>query len=504
MTALSVSALTSALSLLLAASALPAQTTSTAPAQPGVSKVRIVRLSEVKGEVQVDVARGQGYEAAMPNLPVVENTRLRTGDGVAEVEFEDNSTLRLTPNSEVDFPQLERTATGGTLSTVHIISGTVYASLLKTPQDQFTLRFGRDTVNLPPNSHVRVNVGDLEATLAVLDGSAQVNGAFGSVDIPRKKTATFIWTDNGAPTVRKDIPEEAFDSWDKTSAGYHEHVASASAFGNSPYSYGLNDMNYYGSFMNAGGCGTMWRPYFASAAWDPYANGAWAWYQGAGYSWVSPYPWGWTPYHSGSWAFCPGTGWGWQPGGNWYGLNNTAFAATSGSSRVASILPHPPIGAPRLGHPVITPVNVRPLPVSTIQAGSEFVFRRDSAGMGVPRDGLGHLDKFSRSTVSHGLASTPVYMTGLVARPGATFNGRSGQMNSIRQTNSLVTAGSIHRGYAPAPMPSMSAERGISGPSGGGFHGNSGMSSPPPAMSAPAPSIGAHGGGGGGVAPRGH
>ena len=69
------------------------------------SKVRIVRLSEVKGEVQMDRQTGKGFESAMANLPVVEGSKLKTGDGVAEVEFEDNSTVRLGLNSEVAFPE---------------------------------------------------------------------------------------------------------------------------------------------------------------------------------------------------------------------------------------------------------------------------------------------------------------------------------------------------------------------------------------------------------------
>ena len=72
------------------------------------------------------------------------------------------------------------------------------------------------------------------------------------------------------------------------------------------------------------GGGSFWQPYLVGSGWSPYANGVWAFYPGAGYSWVSPYPWGWLPYHSGSWSFLPGYGWGWQPGGPFNGLNNVA------------------------------------------------------------------------------------------------------------------------------------------------------------------------------------
>ena len=82
--------------------------------------------------------------------------------------------------------------------------------------------------------------------------------------------------------------------------------------------YGSSDLNYYGSFSNTG-CGSMWRPYFASAAWSPYDNGMWAYYPSVGYSWVSPYPWGWIPFHSGNWVNCGGAA-----GAGSLGINGTA------------------------------------------------------------------------------------------------------------------------------------------------------------------------------------
>ena len=71
------------------------------------SHVRIVRLSSVEGQVQIDRATGQGLERAILNTPIVEGTRIVTGkDGLAEVEFENQSALRLTEDSEVKFSQL--------------------------------------------------------------------------------------------------------------------------------------------------------------------------------------------------------------------------------------------------------------------------------------------------------------------------------------------------------------------------------------------------------------
>ena len=56
------------LPLLLLAPVLHAQANDATSTNPGVSKVRIVRLSQVKGSVQVDRSDGRGYERAMSHL----------------------------------------------------------------------------------------------------------------------------------------------------------------------------------------------------------------------------------------------------------------------------------------------------------------------------------------------------------------------------------------------------------------------------------------------------
>ncbi len=83
--------------------------------QPGDSHVRIVRLSDVRGTVKMDRTTGQGMEPAIQNMPIVEKAKLETAiTGLAQVEFEDQSTLGLAPDTLIEFPQLVRHETGGT------------------------------------------------------------------------------------------------------------------------------------------------------------------------------------------------------------------------------------------------------------------------------------------------------------------------------------------------------------------------------------------------------
>jgi hypothetical protein len=482
---------------LLLVPALHAQSNDATPATPGVSKVRIVRLSQIRGAVQIDRSDGRGYERGIANLPIVEKNQLRTGEGIAEVEFEDNSSLRLAPNSQVEFSRLERSASGATLSSIHLIEGTAYISLVK-PQDskaaanQFTLQFGDRSINLDSATHVRLALEGPKAKLAVLDGSVHVDEANGPMSIPKKRTGIFELSNDSEPMVAKDVEANPFDTWDHQAASYHTGAAAFSAY-NSPYAYGLRDMSYYGNFTNAAGCGgPMWRPYFASAAWSPYSNGTWAYYQGTGYSWVSPYPWAWTPYHSGSWAYCNDVGWGWMPGnGGWYGVNNVAALTpiqrtSTGTGRIQP--PHLP-GHPPLPHaPSMIAINEKPIPISQVASSTKFEFRRDSAGLGVPRETLGNLNKFSRQSVSRGTAATAVYAS--VPQTRQSFGTVS---------RSEMLSASIHRGYAPSspssPGNSSSFNSSYAGSSSGGGMGRS-TSAPVSAPAAPsAPSMPSGGGG---------
>ena len=440
------------------------------------SKVRIVRLSEVKGQVQLDRVTGKGFEGAMANLPLTEGSKLKTEDGVAEVEFEDNSTVRLAQNSLVEFPRLELLPSGAKASAVNVLQGTVYVSLVNTKGNEFSVKFGPDTMNLPPDSHVRLQLTQTEATVAVMHGDALIEQPSGSTTVGKNKTATFNLAAQSPPEIAKNIVEQPLDKWDGDAVQYHKSYANASAFGGSPYSYGINDLNYYGSFTS--GCGgSMWRPYFTNASWDPYGSGAWAYYPSAGYSWVSPYPWGWTPYHYGSWSFCQGIGWGWRPGGAWMGLANNSFVnSTGGTSGPTSgpVRPHPPTHAPLNAETSLVPVNLKSVPASGLSAHDTFVFRNNSAGLGVPRASLGKLNSFANQTAQHGMATTSVYYAGKAARYGGERKRGCGRV-VVRQQRSSEPVLRQQRSSEPViRRPQQHAKCASDVPSGAGPSGGSG------------------------------
>ena len=463
-------------------------------AKPGDSHVRIVRLSEAQGTLAMDRGTGKGYEPVMQNMPIVEGARLQTDDGYAEVEFEDGSTMRLTPDSRVEFPQLLLRAGGVKASTVKVERGTVYVNLENSKDNEFTVKAGQATMAVAPSTHMRLELTWPKTVVAVYAGSVQVQSAGTTTALEKKQSATLDATDLSKIDVTKKIAEATYDGWDKEQVDYHKRYANAKSYAGGGYGYGMSDLNYYGSFIN-GPCGSMWQPYFVSAAWDPYANGAWALYPGAGYSWVSPYPWGWLPYHTGAWSFCPGMGWGWQPGGTWRGLVNVTPGAIAQPlpGKAGQIAAAPgtvrPVGPP---HPPATGMsqtlvmeNRMPLVYSRQSQPGNFVFQRDSAGMGVPRGSLGELKGLAGGVHQYGSVSMPV-----VAEPMSNHPMHNAPV-ALRQASGAEWRGGQAAGAGAGARTNAAPANGGASNSGNWHRsdgaGSSSGSAPHSQMSAPAP-----------------
>jgi ferric-dicitrate binding protein FerR (iron transport regulator) len=430
------------------------------------SKARIVRLSQVQGTVQIDRAAGDGFDKAFINLPVIEGSKLKTGkDGRAEVEFEDGSALRLAPDSEVDFTRLALGDDGRKLSAVQLVSGTVYANLHPKKSgnkagDPFQLNFANESVTVAEAAHFRVELdGAGKATVAVFKGKLSATSPAGQFEVAEKHSATIDLTKDdlakndsarkGAFVIAKNFEAEPSDAWDRQQTDYHDRYASAGGSSiSSPYGYGMSDLNYYGSFMNVAGYGNVWQPYFLGADWSPFQDGGWAFYPGAGYMWVSGYPWGWMPYNYGNWAFAPGFGWVWQPGyyNPWYGIPQVV------NPPVRTKVPTPPVR----GHQTVM-VGLGLAANPAAGAPRRLTINPGSAGFGVPRGSVRHLDRVAKTmerTSRPVVVATapPVSTTATPTGFGTSPSSPSPSMRGGTSTG-MAPMGSPHRSSAPPSRP---------------------------------------------------
>src|SRR5260370_5251935 len=126
----------------------------------------------------------------MQNMPIVEGEKLKTEDGYAEVEFEDRSTLRLAPESQVDFPLLALRSSGAKASTINVVKGTVYVSTESTKGNEFLLVAGETKMTVAPSTHLRLEVNESRTVVSVFNGNAEVEHGAETTQVGKKQSLT--------------------------------------------------------------------------------------------------------------------------------------------------------------------------------------------------------------------------------------------------------------------------------------------------------------------------
>jgi len=432
---------------------------------PGFAKsnVRIVRLSYVEGSVQIDRNTGK-YEKAFVNLPIIEGSKLRAqSDSRAEIEFEDGSTLRIVPDTTVQFPQLSLEDSGAKISTVEILSGTAYINYAGTRDNSLSLVFGREKIALTKSARLRVGIDEKGSEVAVLKGDVQVDTPSGQQAVKKNQTLEFNSAENDKFALVKDVSEQPFDAWDKQQEQYHQRYGANSYSNSSSRTYGVADLNYYGNFFSVPGYGMMWQPYFIGAGWDPFMDGAWSFSPGFGFGWVSSYPWGWAPYHSGQWAFLPGYGWAWQPGSVW----SPFYTPHVVNAPAGFVAPHAPTG----GATTVV-VNRGPSPVN-VARGGKIMIRNNSAGLGVPRGEINNLHKVSQQVQQRGEVAQRTHPAPVaMSAPGRGGMGPTASSASRPAAGTRSTMSPRPMGGSSRPMssPPASTPRSSAPPSAPGRH----------------------------------
>jgi hypothetical protein len=295
----------------------------------GRPRARMARLTYVVGQVQLDGRNGGNAQPAVLNAPVLEGTVLTTAnDGQAEIEFEDGSVVRLTPNSALSVVNLSVDSKGSFQTRLSLLHGLAYLELRSSPRYQYRLDAQGDTISPVENSTFRVDIDQPPAIIAVLDGKLHVTAVSGGAAADATAGQTLLsGAAPGQPSVGNYLVKDAIDpdSWDQWNVD--RDLAAATAASSQTVArngfagdqgYGWSDLDANGSWYDVPGQGEVWQPYVAADGgmdgFDPYGYGDWSWTPGYGYVWASGYGWGWTPYRCGNWGYWGGFGWGWSPG----------------------------------------------------------------------------------------------------------------------------------------------------------------------------------------------
>ncbi len=475
---------------------------------------RGVRLSSVEGKVQVSQGDEVLADPAVANTPLFEGTQVTTsGGGQAEIQFEDGSVARLSPNSSLTLSVL-RGQDGTGESEMVLESGLAYFEVQAGSTAQMRIRFADAVVTASGFTVVRINLDNPPGELAVFSGNAHVErGSATALDLRGGQSVALNGADPTHNNVSETIETDSWDAWNADrdqalQAEYGSQSAATKSFADSN-NPAWADLDSNGNWYNVPGQGYVWSPTDASnPEWDPYGNGYWMFTPRFGYIWVSGDAWGYLPYQCGSWNYFDSFGWGWAPGGMcnpWWGMGGWRHNVGYGPGGYRP---------PRRPHP--GPGRPEPRPISGPSGNRAKIIAQPVIPVSRRLGGVtGVLPVRDRNTpvviAGHAIrpdipvASRPVYQgsnSGFANRPQPVNAGGArvpGGINSgVRPTNPTAPGFYVGSQRPAPPSHSVSAPSHPSGGGGSSGHPSSGGSSHPSGGSAGGGGGHSSGGGGGG------
>ncbi len=228
---------------------------------------RAARLSYLAGDVTVDHLDNTAGDPAQINMPLAEGSRLTTGeDGEAEVEFEDGSLVRLTPNSSLGLNVLSVDPAENFHTQMMVLHGLVYAKLRASSKYFYVVDAGGELITPVANATVRINLDQPPATISVFDGTVQVEHprspqAEGyKKDVRAGEMVTGDASYSGQYSLSQNIDQDSWDEWNRgrdqaaADAALNRTAARDNYAGDERY--GWSDLDANGSWYDVPGAGS--------------------------------------------------------------------------------------------------------------------------------------------------------------------------------------------------------------------------------------------------------
>ena len=284
---------------------------------------RVVRISFLKGDVQVRRSGSKDWEKATLNLPVVEGDEIATDAwSRVEVQLNLNTHVRLAENSYITFTALRDEGVA-----ISLPRGTLSLRAVEFDKDRSYIEFDmpKTTVSVQKAGMYRFDAGQdagSEVGIAASDGGeARIYTENSGFTVKNGRRATIFiegqyageWQTADASTFADD-----FQSW-----ALERDAVVAKRLRDAYYDryydrdiYGADELSDYGEWIHTRSYGYVWRPSRNATSsysnWSPYRYGHWRWVPAYGWVWVNDEPWGWATYHYGRWVWDSGY-WVWSP-----------------------------------------------------------------------------------------------------------------------------------------------------------------------------------------------
>ena len=246
------------------------------------SHARIVRISYLQGTVQYNGA------PAVMNSPVTEDGRLVTGtDGLAEVEFEDQSAIRLASETQISFAQLARLSTGEARTRVDLEDGEAEFLIPASSAGRFAVNArGKNILFKHPGRFRILNTDATPLEIAVWKGEAGVRDIESGREVTLKAHETFALNpeDLAQYKLEDTVLADDLDRWsEQRDQDLRSNYVASNTYNNT----------LYDQYYQTGGYGNGYFAPYPYSFYDynafgcPYGFGQPFWFGSPGYCWNS-------------------------------------------------------------------------------------------------------------------------------------------------------------------------------------------------------------------------
>jgi hypothetical protein len=270
----------------------------------------VAYVSNMSGNVAITRGDSGNAEAAAINAPLMVGDYLSTdGSARSEVQFDSGHVLRVAPNTQVRFDEMD-----GNGDSVQLASGSVGVGIVRPMGTYEQVETPSVTVRPREMGFYRVDVNSQGVTsITVRSGDAAILLPQGAQQLTPGSTME-VWGDPSNPQYRfvGPVASNSFDQWNVARDDSFQQTAYQDVPSWMPGAY---DLSGYGSWQQYPGYGNVWIPNDVAANWTPYSSGRWVWEPYYGWTWVDNDPWGYAPFHYGRWFFDNNANhWAWVPG----------------------------------------------------------------------------------------------------------------------------------------------------------------------------------------------
>ena len=268
------------------------------------------RLSLTDGQVSFWRPGAPEWTQAQVNTPLAPGDALSTGSpGTLEIQIGARAFVRAWGNTQLGLGVLEPDFVQLTLA-----AGSAVLDLRGLdPGETVEIDTPNAAVMIGQPGYYRVDVtGDRSRIMTREGGRATVTPAGGQAVTVTPSEELVVEGTSSAQLAAYAAPP--LDDWDRWNYSRTDRLLDAvSARYVTPGTYGLSDLDPYGTWRVVPSYGTVWVPTGVAAGWTPYSTGSWISDPVYGWTWVDTAPWGWAPYHYGRWSYVDGY-WAWAPG----------------------------------------------------------------------------------------------------------------------------------------------------------------------------------------------